>query len=290
MIDLRLYRRFYAEEIEAVASLTSRALVEALAEVPREAFLPPGPWTIRNEADPAGSPRLTAGADPRRICHNVAVAIDAARMLFNGAPSLVSMAIDRLGIGPGHRALHIGTGTGYYTALIARVVGPGGRVLGIEVDPELSARARANLVDLPQAEVRTGDASVSFDDTFDAILVNAGVTHALDVWLDALAPGGRLMLPITATFPVMSTIGKGLLVLITHDAATGRLSAGAVTFVAIYSAIGVRDVALNGAIGAALARRPMPRLTSLRRDAHDPADTCWVHGPSSCLSLEAPAG
>ena len=38
------YRRFYAEEIEQVASLTSPALVEAFARVPREKFLGPPPW------------------------------------------------------------------------------------------------------------------------------------------------------------------------------------------------------------------------------------------------------
>ena len=39
-------RRWYAEEIRAVAHLTSDAVVEALARVPREAFLGAGPWQI----------------------------------------------------------------------------------------------------------------------------------------------------------------------------------------------------------------------------------------------------
>jgi len=39
-IDLR--RRFFAEELEAVCKLRSSRLIEALATVPREAFLPPG--------------------------------------------------------------------------------------------------------------------------------------------------------------------------------------------------------------------------------------------------------
>ena len=56
MIDLAIRRRCYADEIEAVARLRSRALVDALAVVPRERFLPPGPWTVLTEASftPAG--------------------------------------------------------------------------------------------------------------------------------------------------------------------------------------------------------------------------------------------
>ena len=288
-MDLALYRRFYAEEIETAARLASPALVEALAQVPREAFLPPGPWTIRSDADPAAGPRVTPDADPRRIYHNVAVALDAPRMLFNGAPALVSMAIDRLAIEPGHRVLHVGTGTGYYTALIGRLVGPQGRVLGIEVDPDLAAAARANLANMPQIAVRQGNGTAPLDEVFDAILVNAGVTHPLDGWLDALAPGGRMMLPITATMPAMAGIGKGLLLLITRAGRASRWPVSPVMFLAIYSAIDIRDDAINHAIGVALARDPRPQLRSLRRDAHDTAETCWVHARTCCLSVDPPA-
>ena len=135
MTDLAAQRRFYAEEIQAVANLTSSGVVEALATVARERFLPDGPWTIRSEADLQAPPRLTPDADPRHVYHNLAVAIDAPRMLFNGAPSVVAMAIDALQLSAGNRVLHIGTGLGYYTALMAHCVGPSGRVVGIEVDP-----------------------------------------------------------------------------------------------------------------------------------------------------------
>ena len=56
-MDLDLRRRFYAEEIEAVARLRSAAVVDALASVPRERFLRPGPWTVLADIDINGSPR-----------------------------------------------------------------------------------------------------------------------------------------------------------------------------------------------------------------------------------------
>ena len=45
----------------------------------------------------------------------------------------------------GEHVVHIGTGTGYYTAILAHLVGPSGWVTGIEYDCELAARAKANL-------------------------------------------------------------------------------------------------------------------------------------------------
>jgi protein-L-isoaspartate(D-aspartate) O-methyltransferase len=67
-------RRFFAEEIKAIGNLQTPALVEALATVPREQFLPPGRWVIRGEADFGGPPRQTSDPDPRHVYHPGAVA------------------------------------------------------------------------------------------------------------------------------------------------------------------------------------------------------------------------
>jgi len=112
--------------------------------------------------------------------------------------------------------------------------------------------------------------------------VNAGVTHPRGNWLEALAPDGRLLLPITFTSPAMGAIGKGTVVLVTRTGAA--LAAKTISITAIYSAVGVRDEGLNGAIGHALQRNPLPRLTSLRLDAHEPAADCWLHADTFCFS------
>src|SRR5438034_1802277 len=133
MIELGQYRRFFAEEIEAVAKLQTPGLVDALATVPREHFLRPGPWTVLADADSlaggSSATRLTSDADPRRVYHNIAIAIDPSRQLFNGQPSTLTVWIDALALAPGARVLHVGSGLGYYTALIAHAVGPRGRVV-----------------------------------------------------------------------------------------------------------------------------------------------------------------
>jgi protein-L-isoaspartate(D-aspartate) O-methyltransferase len=283
-MDLETRRQYFADEIEIVANLSTPALIAALASVPRERFLPPGPWVVRSEADLGAPPRRTADADPRHVYHNLAIGIDPDRQLFNGAPSLLAMSIDLLGIRPGDRVLHLGTGLGYYTALIAHCTGPSGRVLGLEVDADLATRARDNLRSLPWLEIRHADGREPLAEPFDAMLINAGVTHPQEGWLDALAPGGRLLLPLTASSPRMGPIGKGGLVLISARP-DGSYGVRMVTFVAIYSAVGLRDEAMNTALGQALMRSPMVPATRLRRDAHEPGPGCWLHGATCCFSL-----
>ena len=286
MTNLDIQRRYFAEEIQVIANLQTDALVDALATVPRERFLPPGPWTIRSEVDFQAGPRQTPDAEPQRVYHNVAIAIDSSRMLFNGAPSLLAMAIDALKLKPGSRVLHVGTGPGYYTALMARCVGPAGRVTGIEVDPSLAATARGLLSEMSWVTVQEGSAAGPFDQQFDAILVNAGVTHPLPAWLDAVAPGGRLMLPLTAAMPGMGPIGKGFLMLVERPADDSPVwPARLVTMVAIYSAVGIRDDGLNMALGQAMQKQPFVRLKSMRRDDHEPGTSCWFHVPGACFSL-----
>ena len=283
MTTLTEQRRFFAEEIETLCDLHSKALVEAFATTSRERFLPPGPWIIRSETDYfSGAPRKTPDADPRRVYHNVAIAIDAEKQLFNGAPSLLGVCIDRLALQSGDRALHVGCGPGYYSALIAGCVGPTGRVVAIEVEETLADSARRNLAVLPQVEVRLGDGTSIGDEHFDAILINAGVTHPQAAWLDALNPGGRLILPLTATMPAMGTIGKGPLLLLTKRDAD--FAARLVTVVAIYSAVGLRDAPMNERLGKALMRGQYPTFTRLRRDHHDESPACWLHGTEFCLS------
>jgi protein-L-isoaspartate(D-aspartate) O-methyltransferase len=286
MTDLDAYRRFFAEEVQIVGNIQSPLVVEALRSVPREKFLPPGPWVIRSEADFAGGMRKTPDADPRHVYHNITVGIDPQRMLFNGVPSLISMTIDALSPQAGDRVLHIGTGLGYFTAIAAHCVGASGRVVGIEVDEPLAARARANLEDMRWVDVRAGDGTDVAGETFDAILVNAGVTHPLPQWLDSLSERGRIAFPITAGMPAMGNIGKGLMLLAKRSPGSPNFDIRSLTLVAIYSALGLRDDHLNGEIGKALQKHPFPPIRRLRRDSHAHATNCWLHTETFCLSLE----
>jgi protein-L-isoaspartate(D-aspartate) O-methyltransferase len=286
MSDLADRRRFFAEEIEAICHLQMPTLVEALAAVPRERFLPPGPWAILSLADyvpgTVTTPRVTPDGDAKRVYHNIGIAIDASRQLFNGQPATLAAWVDALGLTAGARVLHIGCGLGYYTALMAHCVGPSGRVVAFEIDEALAAGARTNLASIEWVDVRVGDGRSLDGESFDAILVNAGVTHPETAWLDALAPDGRLILPLTCAIGPMGPISKGFVIKLSKRVDT--FDAAIVTMVAIYSAIGIRDPEMNNRLGDALKRSVFPAIRRLRRDAHDQSLACWLHGPGFCLS------
>jgi protein-L-isoaspartate(D-aspartate) O-methyltransferase len=279
-------RRFFAEDVRVLADLKSPRLVRALEEVPRERFLGPGPWLIRGPYD--STSRQTDDADPRHVYHDLSIAIDPSRDLYNGQPSLLSRWIDALGITDGHRVLHIGCGTGYFTALIARVVGPTGQVVAVEVDEGLAVRARENLTDTPWASVRHGDGLAGLPSGMDSVLVNAGATHVPREWLDAVGDPGRLLVPLTATLPGMPpTIGKGLVMLARRAGDDWR--AKMAWMIAIYSAVGARDEAMNAELGKAMAGGKWGAVASLRREMHEREETCWLHRSGACLSMPPPA-
>jgi len=200
-------RRFYAEEVRFAANLHSPSLIEAFARVPRERYLGPPPWQI-GSADQAAlafsglvSPSSITTEDPRDLYHNVAVVLDAARNINNGQPSALARWIDALDLKTGERLYHLGCGVGYYTAIMAEVVGPRGSVVGSEVNHELAVRARENLSGYPQVSVHSGDGAAFDPGPCDAMLINAGVTHPHPLWLERLREGGRLVLPLTKPPP-----------------------------------------------------------------------------------------
>jgi protein-L-isoaspartate(D-aspartate) O-methyltransferase len=212
------------------------------------------------------------------------VAIDAERQLFNGGPTAVAPLIDALDLVAGVRVLHVGCGLGYYSALIAHVVGPPGRVLAIDVDVTLAAKAKGNLASFGWVEVRHGDGSEALREPFDAILVHAGVTHPLDAWLDGLTVGGRLVVPLTASLPQMGSLGKGLAFVITHHG-DEVFDARPLDLLVIYTAVGVRDESLNPLVGGALMNPTFTAVKRLRRDSHEQGPACWLHGPTFCLGM-----
>ena len=272
-------RRTFAEELRVSCGLTSARLIGALATVPRERFLPPGPWIVRGEGDPRAV--ATPDDDPQHLYRNVSVAIDAERHLFNGAPGVVASWIDAAKPRPGDRALHVGCATGYYTAILAECVGDGA-VTALEVDEELAARARRNLGNYANVSVQNANLQQLSAEAYDIALLSAGLSHPPTELLDVMAPGGRIVLPLTATFPQMGTLGKGLVFRLERAAESSDFSVQRLSFVMIYSAVGVRDDRMHDALGQALMRGTAP--TRLRRDPHDASPECWLHGDGFCLT------
>ncbi|HYV50097.1 MAG TPA: methyltransferase domain-containing protein [Myxococcaceae bacterium] len=293
---LDVVREWYSEEIRLAAALRSEAVVRAFGRVPRERFLGPGPWQL---AVVGSSVALKLGlgttdyvptpdSNPERLYHNVPVAIDPARLLNNGQPSAVAALIDALDLQPGQRAAHVGCGTGYFSAVMADVVGAQGQLLAIDVDASLASRAADNLRPWPQARAEAGDGS-RLPSPLDAILINAGATHPRPEWLDALADGGRLVVPITVRFPIPGRpagFGSGFALRLERISAQ-RFHCRPVVPIAIYDCEGARDPALEDKLKDVL-RNPfgLAAVKALRRDPHERTSSCVLHADTWCLSIE----
>jgi protein-L-isoaspartate(D-aspartate) O-methyltransferase len=284
--DIAQARRWFAEELRHTAHVRSPAVVQAFATVPREHFAGPGPWRLLSLI---GGPDYwtTDDADPRRLCHDVLVAIDEKRRLNNGQPSLWAALFDQLGLKPGDRVIHVGSGLGYYSAILAEIVGPSGSVTAIEIDPDLAERARANLASAwPQAKVIAADGfAFRAEEPVDAIVVNAGVSHLALPWLDALkADGGRLLVPLT------NPDWWGAFLIVTRK--DNRYPVRFASRTGIIACTGGRNAEAEARLTAALARADYPAVKSLRRPPEEPDDTCWLAGEgwwlSTAPSEEAP--
>jgi len=165
---------------------------------------------------------------------------------------------------------------------MANCTGPTGRLVAIEVDQTLAAESRANLASWNSVDVRRGNGTELFGESYDAIFVSAGMTHPLEAWLDALRPGGRLVFPLTFTMEQMGTLGKGVVTLLTRTG-TETFDARPIMLTMIYSAVEIRSAALNERLGQAFMRGGNPTFNRLRRDPHELSTNCWYHGDTFCF-------
>jgi protein-L-isoaspartate(D-aspartate) O-methyltransferase len=181
-------RAAYAHEVVARYGPDDPIVEAAFAKVPREAFLGPPPWMI------GGPPSWSRTSDPESLYQDKLVSLNRVKGINNGQPSLHAVCIAAMRLTKKDRVLHIGTGTGYYTAILAEL---SGRVDGYEIDAELASRATDNLKRWPDVAIHAESAAGRPLPEADAIYVSAGATHPDPFWLDALKDNGRLLFPLT---------------------------------------------------------------------------------------------
>lgn len=137
---------------------------------------------------------------------------DRALPLFHGQtgsqPSTVAAMLRLLQVPVGGRVLDVGSGSGWSTALLARLVGPTGEVLGLELDAELCAFGAANLApwDMPWARIEQADPARlgrPVPGGWDRILVSASPRVLPQELVDQLAVGGRMVVPVQTTMTLV---------------------------------------------------------------------------------------
>ena len=152
---------------------------QALLEVPRHAFVPDA---LQDAAYDNGPLPIGEGQTISQ-------------------PYIVAIMTELLGLAPEHRVLEIGTGSGYQTAILARLVR---QVYSIEIVAGLAKRAaqRLKLLGYDNVQTRTGDGYHGWPEEapFDAVIITAATAAVPPPLLEQLKPGGRLIAPLDVGF------------------------------------------------------------------------------------------
>jgi protein-L-isoaspartate(D-aspartate) O-methyltransferase len=163
------------ERLVRAAGVSDERVLEAIASVPRDRFVPAEHrWrAYRDEPIPIPHGQVTT------------------------QPSLVAAMLEALALEGSERVLEVGTGHGFQTALVARLAR---RVFSVERFPDLAETARVNLArhGVQDVDVVVGDGTAGLPEhaPFDAIVVSAAFTGVPEPLADQLAEGGRLVQPI----------------------------------------------------------------------------------------------
>jgi protein-L-isoaspartate(D-aspartate) O-methyltransferase len=277
MSSIQDFRNFYARYVVGNYGKIDDRLVAAFAAVEREHYVGPGPWKISTRVSGYLD---TIIDDPRILYQDVLIGLITERHINNGQPSLHARCLATCNPKSGESVVHIGTGTGYYTAILAELVGTAATIVGYEIDGTLADKARHNLGHLPNVKIISaagGDVPLP---KADVLYVNAAATHPLPAWLDALKLGGRLI------FPLSPDKEAGCMLLIVRLGET-KYAAGAVIGAAFTPCIGARNEAMSEVLAQAMKRQPMTAIKSLRRN-NSPDASAWCVGEGWWLSTKDP--
>ncbi|MBM9508384.1 methyltransferase domain-containing protein [Actinacidiphila acididurans] len=216
-VAARALRARMVRRIVAGGGLTDPAWRQAFAEVPRHLFVPvsvPG-------GNPSGGP---GGAnDPRSVLRRLSAAyadrpiatrVVAGELVSSiSQPSLMAQMCQALDLRDGQRVLEIGAGTGYNAALLAHRLGPGA-VTTVDLDPEITTAARANLAAYGTSAARsvvvvTGDGALGHPDgaPYDRIVATCELPAVPPAWLAQVRPGGLILAPVATGLALLTVHG-----------------------------------------------------------------------------------
>jgi protein-L-isoaspartate(D-aspartate) O-methyltransferase len=175
MTDYKTEREAMVERHLKRRGITQRRIVDAFLAVPREEFVSPE------------YAHLAYGDHP--------LPIEAGQTISQ--PYIVALMIQAAGIKPGDKVLEVGAGSGYAAAVISRIAG---KVIGIERQHDLVevGRQRLERLGYSNVEIVEGDGTRGCPEhaPFDAILAAASGSHVPQPWVEQLADGGRIVMPV----------------------------------------------------------------------------------------------
>lgn len=170
-------------QLQQQGHIRSPRVEQAFRVVQRHLFLP-------------GVPLETAYGEEAVITHR---GPDGLPRSSSSMPAIMAVMIEQLDVQVGHRVLEIGAGTGYNAALLAWLAGSSGRVTTIDLDADIVQGARDNLRRAgSDVQLVVGDGWLGFptDAPFNRIEATVGVWDLSPHWVDQLAPGEVVVIPL----------------------------------------------------------------------------------------------
>lgn len=199
-------RRQLVRALEDEGWIRSAPVRDAFLEVPRELFVP----------DFAKAQGLAAVYRDESIL--IKQDLHGVPLSSSSQPAIMASMLEQLRLEEGMRVLEIGAGTGYNAALLSLLVGRPGRVVSVEVDPEIARKARQRLrAHGYEARVVVGDGREGFAALapFDRIIVTASSRHVPIAWFEQLEPQGLVEAPLQLSsagaqaIPLLRKAGRG---------------------------------------------------------------------------------
>jgi len=277
--DLATARQHFAEELRVVAGITNPSLTQAFASVERERFLGAPPWQIAPQKGLQGQQyRLTS--EPRDLYHDLVVALNGEKSLNSAQPSIMAVMLEGLNLQPGHCVAQIGSGSGYYTAILAECVGPQGMVQAYEIESDIYQNAAKLLAPYPQIQSHLGDAAAADFAALDGLILCAGVTHLPVRWLAALHEGARAVVP----FYIGASADSREALVIRIERKGREFAVAPLLPCGFYPCQSLCVAEEQAQLHAALHSRKLLEMRRLRIDPHAREATCIAHFGELCLS------
>jgi protein-L-isoaspartate(D-aspartate) O-methyltransferase len=175
-------RNQLVEHLKRSRSITSPAVESAFRRVPRHEFLP--------------------GLDLEQVYRDDAIVTrwaDGLPSSSSSQPAVMAIMAEQLELQDGQAVLEVGAGTGYNSAILRKLVGPAGKVVSVEIQPDVAGDARRNLQRAGYNDVLvvTGDGGFGYraGAPYDRIILTASASDVSPEWVEQLREGGLLLMP-----------------------------------------------------------------------------------------------
>ena len=282
--DMQVVRRAHAMQLMFMSGQNSAPVEDAFATVEKELFVPK-PWII---SGPYRASFIQQNSmrhedpDPAVLYQDRTFVLRRDKNINVGSPSLHAELLSTLDVQKGHSVAHIGCGTGYYSAILAQLVGPDGHVFAVEFDAELASFTQSALAGYQNVEVVTGNGWHYPTKLVDRIYVNFATSEIAPTWIANLRVGGKLIFPLGELPPNGDHASRSGMFEICNDGSNFYPARFLMIAIFVHGEA-IQEAQNTGALNSALNRKEVFQVSRFIWQETVSTDKCWYQGHSWAL-------